>query len=185
VLVAGSDVASSIDRIAGACPAGTLSGFRSGHVVLLVPAALPDPERLEREAEGATIACGRPVAPGHELVTELRHTEVLLDVALARGSLGVLGPDDLLLDQLLAGNPRVASALERLVLGPLRDGDRGGVLEETLRAYLGTGSVPATAKVAIVHPNTVAYRLARVADRTGLDPRVPAEAALLALALRL
>jgi hypothetical protein len=185
VLVAALDVASSIDRIAAACPTGTLSGFRSGHVVLLVPIALPDSGQLEREAAGATIACGRPVAPGHELGTELRHTEVLLDVALARGSTGVLGPDDLLLDQLLATNPRVAAVLERRVLDPLREADRGGVLEETLRAYLDSGSVPATAKAVIVHPNTVAYRLGRIAERTGLDPRVPAEAALLALALRL
>jgi hypothetical protein len=185
ILVASPDVASSIDRIAAACPAGTLSGFRSGHVVLLVPSAMPEAERLERETDGATIAFGRPASPGRELVIELRHTEVLLDVALARGATGVLGPDDLLLDQLLASNARVAGALERLVLDPLREGDRGGALEETLRAYLGSGSVPATAKEAIVHPNTVAYRLAKVAERTGLDPRIPAEAALLALALRL
>jgi DNA-binding PucR family transcriptional regulator len=35
----------------------------------------------------------------------------------------------------------------------------------------------------VVHANTVLYRLKRVRVLTGLDPRVPAEAALLVLGL--
>jgi DNA-binding PucR family transcriptional regulator len=35
-----------------------------------------------------------------------------------------------------------------------------------------------------VHPNTVAYRLRRVRELTGLDARVPTDAALLVIALK-
>lgn len=36
-----------------------------------------------------------------------------------------------------------------------------------------------------MHPNTVAYRLKRVKELTGLDPRVPRDATMLVLALHL
>jgi sugar diacid utilization regulator len=55
----------------------------------------------------------------------------------------------------------------------------------TLRRYLETGSVPDTARREMVHANTVSYRLGRVRDLTGLDPRVPRESALLVLGLGL
>jgi hypothetical protein len=183
VLVAAEGVTSGIDRIAAICAAGTLSGFRAGNVLLLVPGGVPDLAGLQREAPGATIAHGRPAAAGRALASELRQTEVLLAVAMAVDRAGAFGPDDLLVDQLLATNQRVAAALDRLVLAPLRLADRSGVVEATLRVYLDTGSVPATAKHEVVHPNTVSYRLHRVAERTGYDPRVPVQAAVLVLAL--
>jgi len=45
--------------------------------------------------------------------------------------------------------------------------------------------IPETARIEVVHANTVAYRLARVRDLTGLDPRVPQDAVLLVLGLGL
>ena len=41
-----------------------------------------------------------------------------------------------------------------------------------------------SSRVLFVHANTVAYRLQRVRDLTGCDPRVPVQAALLVLALK-
>jgi sugar diacid utilization regulator len=63
--------------------------------------------------------------------------------------------------------------------------DPGGVVTSTLRTYLETGSVPETARRELVHANTVGYRLGRVRELTGLDPRVPRESALLVLGLGL
>jgi sugar diacid utilization regulator len=54
-----------------------------------------------------------------------------------------------------------------------------------LRTYLETGSVPETARREVVHANTVGYRLNRVRDITGLDPRVPRDGTLLVLGLGL
>ena len=45
--------------------------------------------------------------------------------------------------------------------------------------------MPETARHEHVHVNTVAYRLTRVRELTGLDPRVPDESALLVLGLGL
>jgi hypothetical protein len=70
---------------------------------------------------------------------------------------------------------RASSALGDDVLGPvslLRDHDaqRGSDYVETLAAWLDHPGAPAQAARAIhVHPNTMRYRMARVADLAGLD----------------
>ena len=110
----------------------------------------------------------------------------MLLTALAEGHLaGTFGPDDLLVEQLLLGNERVAAALRRRVLDVLASRDPGGAVTATLRTYLETGSIPETARREMVHANTVGYRLGRVRDLTGLDPRLPQESALLVLGLGL
>ena len=76
-------------------------------------------------------------------------------------------------------------SLRRRVADVLTARDPGGVIVGSLQVYLATGSIPETARREHVHPNTVAYRLGRVRELTGLDPRVPAESALLVLGLGL
>lgn len=181
-LIAAPEITAQVDRIAAAAPAGSVTGVRGLHIVILVPGSAPDRGLVDLGPE-ATIALGNPAEPGADLAGELRRTEALLTVALDLGEPGWFGPDDLLLERLVGANPAVADALARLVLRPLRQGDRGGLTESTLRTFLQTGSIPETAEVELVHPNTVAYRLRRVAERTGCDPRIPVQAALLAAAL--
>jgi hypothetical protein len=186
VLVAGSGAASGIDGLLSGAPSGTLGGHRSAggadRVLLLVPGRLAAP--LQRP--GVLTAWGRPAACGRELLAEVRSVEALLTTALAEGHRkGSFGPDDLLVEQLLLGNERVADALRRRVADVLRDRDPAGVLVPTLRAYLASGSVPETARREHVHPNTVSYRLGRVRELTGLDARVPQDSAVLVLGLGL
>ncbi len=88
-----------------------------------------------------------------------------------------------MVEQLLLTDERVASVLRARVLGELAAWDPGGALQATLRLWVDTGSVPECARRLVVHPNTVGYRLGRVREITGLDPRVPAAAAVLVLAL--
>ena len=182
VLVAAPAVAAHVDRIAAAAPAGSVAGVRGAHVVVLVPGSAPGPE-LAAGVPAATVAVGTASEPGLPLAADLRRTEALLGVALDGGRPGWYGPDDLPLERLAAASPHVVESLARRVLAPLRDSDRDGLVEATLRTYLATGSIPQTASIELVHPNTVAYRLRRVAERTGCDPRVPQQAALLAVAL--
>lgn len=182
VLIAAPEVTAQVDRVAAAAPPGSVTGVRGPHIVVLVPGAAPD-RALGDLLAGATIAVGSPAEPGADLASELRRAEALLTVALDLGKPGWFGPDDLLLERLVGASPAVAEALARLVLRPLRQGDRGGLTESTLRSFLQTGSIPVTAELELVHPNTVAYRLRRVAERTGCDPRIPVQAALLAAAL--
>jgi hypothetical protein len=182
VLVGGDGAVAGIDALLADAPAGTLAGHRGERVLLLVPHRLSSPLRRPR----AVAASGRPAACGRALLEEVQHVEQLLTTALAEGhEEGAFGPDDLLVEQLLLGNERVAEALRRQVGEVLASRDSSGVLMSTLRAYLATGSVPEAARQEHVHVNTVAYRLGRVRELTGFDPRVPQQSALLVLGLGL
>ncbi|MDN5931514.1 MAG: helix-turn-helix domain-containing protein, partial [Pseudonocardia sp.] len=68
------------------------------------------------------------------------------------------------------GAPDALRRFARNLLRPVvaRDARRGGDLLATLRAWLATGcSTSATARVLVVHPNTVSYRLASIERLTG------------------
>ncbi len=75
---------------------------------------------------------------------------------------------------------RAAAALGEDVLGPVsllrdHDAERGSDYVETLAAWLDHPGAPAQAARAIhVHPNTMRYRMARIADLAGLDLDDPA-----------
>lgn len=183
VLVAGPDVATHVDRITRAAPVDSLSGFRGSQVVILAPDVIADPASLIAGVPGAVLARGRAAEPGAVLAGEVRRVEGVLAAAVAHGRTGCFGPDDLLLEQLVAASPTVAATLRQNVVARFRAADRGGIVESTLRAYLRTGSIPRTASAEMVHPNTVSYRLRAVAARTGLDPRIPDDAAVLLAAL--
>ena len=185
VLVAREQAVARIDTVLEAAPRGTLGGHHGEHLLLLVPEISLDVTVLHNAA-GGLLAWGRPAQPGPKLLEEVRHLVSVLEAAVAEHCPeGAYGPDDLLVEQLLLGNERVAAALRRRVRDVLMSRDPAGGIVSTLRVYLETGSVPETAKRAIVHPNTVTYRLGRVRELTGLDPRVPAQAALLVLGLGL
>ena len=182
VLVGGSNAAAGIDALLADAPVGTLGGHRGDRVLLLVPQRLDVPLRRT----GVLTAWGRPALCGRALTDEVRQVEQLLLTAVAEGHTeGAFGPDDLLVEQLLLGNDRVAEALRRRVVDVLVARDPSGALVGTLQTYLSTGSIPQTARTEHVHVNTVAYRLGRVRDLVGLDPRIPREAALLVLGLGL
>ncbi|MBF5082323.1 CdaR family transcriptional regulator [Quadrisphaera sp. INWT6] len=90
--------------------------------------------------------------------------------------------DDLLPERVLAGDAGARRALADRVHAPLAAA--APALGETLRAHLASGrSLEATARALFVHPNTVRYRLRRVAEVTGWDPSVPREAFVLQVAL--
>ena len=182
VLVAGAGAVADIDALLHSAPHGSLGGHRGDRVLLLVP------NRLDRPPvrSGALVAWGMPALCGTALLDEVTHVERLLGTALAEGHVtGCFGPDDLLVEQLLLGNERVAASLRGRVADVLAARDASGVLADTLRVYLATGSVPETARREVVHANTVSYRLGRVRDLTGLDARLPHDATLLVLGLGL
>lgn len=75
-----------------------------------------------------------------------------------------------------AGNPILVDVESALAAcGPV-ERER---LVEAVRAYLASGSIGASAGQLFCHRNTVANRLRRFADLTGVDPMIPAEAARL------
>jgi len=79
------------------------------------------------------------------------------------------GADDLLPERALDGDPDARAALISDVYEPLLSG--GHALLDTLTTYLEQGSsLEATARLLFVHPNTVRYRLRRVAELTEYTP---------------
>ncbi len=88
---------------------------------------------------------------------------------------------ELLPERALAGDTSAVAALYNDVTRPLADA--GPALSETLDAYLDSGgAIEACARKLFVHPNTVRYRLKRIADFTGRDPTVPRDAYVLRVA---
>ena len=90
--------------------------------------------------------------------------------------------DDLLPERVLAGDEHARRLLVERVYRPLVAA--GGSLFETAGAFLdGGGGLEATARVLFVHPNTVRYRLGRIATETGYDLTHPREANIVRIAL--
>ena len=155
-------------------------------VEALVPASAPGAggpdaaERAQRAAQAAArhgaagLSAPEPDAGG--LPRALREAELVLGL-VERGAAGL---DDVqagawrLLTRLAVLAPTEVERLARAAVGPLLEpGTRSGpALLETLATYLQTGaSMRATAQAGFAHRHTIAYRLERIAELTGHDPR--------------
>lgn len=89
--------------------------------------------------------------------------------------------DELLAERLLSGDATARRALIDRVYRPLSTVGKG--LFDTATTYLDGGGLESTARVLFVHPNTVRYRLGRIAAVTGYDLRQPREAHIVRLAI--
>jgi hypothetical protein len=90
--------------------------------------------------------------------------------------------DALLPERVLAGDPEARAELVSTVYRPLLTG--GPVVVHTVTCFLDSGgALEATARALFVHPNTVRYRLRRVAELCGQAPTDPRGALFLRLAL--
>ena len=93
--------------------------------------------------------------------------------------------DDLLPERVLVGDVTARRTLVAQAYAPAGR-EPGARCSRPLSAYLGTGrSLEAAARTLYVHPNTVRYRLRRVADVTGWDPLDARESYVLQTALAL
>ena len=82
----------------------------------------------------------------------------------------------------MAGDAEARRILRRDIYGSLTRA--GGELLETLDAFFAAGGVlESAARGLFVHPNTVRYRLRRVAETTGLTPLSSRDAFTLRVAL--
>jgi len=141
---------------------GLAARFGPGPVVLgpSVPTVADAGRSAAAALAGLAAAAAWPHAPRPVLADDLLPERVLVGDAVARRTL---------IDQ--AYRPLVAA---------------GGSLLDTLSAHVEHGrSLEAAARVLYVHPNTVRYRLRKVAEVTGWDPLDAREAYVLQTALSL
>ncbi|MFD4368235.1 PucR family transcriptional regulator [Rhodococcus sp. NPDC058521] len=88
---------------------------------------------------------------------------------------------ELLPERALLGDSAAVAALNDSLVAPLSA--TGSVLTDTLDAYLDCGgAVETCARQLFVHPNTVRYRLKRIAEVTGREPTNPRDAYVLRVA---
>jgi DNA-binding PucR family transcriptional regulator len=98
-----------------------------------------------------------------------------------RGAPRPVHATELLPERALLGDRAAIDALKEYLVLPLAAA--GSSLADTLEAYLDCGgAVETCARQLYVHPNTVRYRLKRIAEITGRDPMNPRDAYVLRIA---
>ncbi|BBZ08309.1 hypothetical protein MDOR_24780 [Mycolicibacterium doricum] len=173
------DVVTRNDRAA-------LSDVHGTWLVAIVSGPISPTDRFLKEilaafADGPVVV--GPTAPTLS-AAHLSASEAIAGMNAVAGWSGAPRPvsaRELLPERALLGDATAIAALDAEVMRPL--GDAGPALTETLDAYLDAGgAIEACARQLFVHPNTVRYRLKRIADFTGRDPTLPRDAYVLRVA---
>ena len=128
------------------------------------------------------LAIGEPTPRG-ELAAAREELEVLAEHGRRMGLLGRLNAEDYLLEMLLGCSPGLAARLKERVLAPLADDDHVE-LAHTLQTLVACRfDRTATSAALHVHRNTLAYRLGRIEEMTGLDLASPRDLACVYMAI--
>lgn len=188
-------VLAAADRFFRRAPVRPLSAVHRGDVILLWPAesaaesALATTRRLldTIAAPGVFAAVSRTVSAA-ELPAAFRTVRGALDLAAGADSPAVIDLTQLTVDQLLLelGDPVRLREFAVSVLGRAMDYDRtrSTALLDTARVVVDTGlDRRAAAERLHLHPNTVAQRMRRLEDLTGLVISRPADLLQLTSAL--
>jgi len=128
------------------------------------------------------LAIGEPTPRG-ELAAAREELDVLVEHGRRMGLQGRLRAEDYLLETLLGRSPRLAARLKDKVLAPLSESDHGE-LAQTLQTFLRCRfDRKATSAALHVHRNTLANRLRRIEEITGLDLGSPRDLACIYVAM--
>lgn len=182
---------STLDAIARAARklgVETLASVHDYRLIVVVAGAV-DPVQtvasLASEFGDGPIVVGDPVASLPEATLSARTAEAGARVVSAwPAAPRPVSAADLLPERALSGDRRAQRSLITDVFQPLAAA--GEVLLETLTVYLESGtSLEATARELFVHPNTVRYRLRRIATVCDVSPTESRGAFALRIALAL
>ncbi len=134
------------------------------------------------EGPTAVLAIGE-LTPRGQLLGAREEVMLLAEHARRTGLVGRLRVEEHLLEILRERSPRVAARLRVRVLGQLAADDHGE-LEQTLKALVGCRLDRTAASAALhIHRNTLAYRIKRIEQITGLDLGSPRDLACVYVAL--
>jgi hypothetical protein len=121
--------------------------------------------------------------PRGELAEAREELDVLVEHGRRMGLHGRLKAEDYLLETLLGRSPTLAARLKDRVLAPLSE-DGHGELAQTLQTFLSCHfDRTATSAALHVHRNTLANRLGRIEEITGLDLGNPRDLACVYVAI--
>lgn len=155
------------------CGGHALMQMGVGTATLLIPRDHFDPAGADRFVEHLVAAAHTRVratfvsASGDGIPEAVERVHAVLDIMRRLRRDGLERFEDLSLEYQLS-RPGAAGHHLAATLDPL---DSHPILLETLKAYLATRCTRLhTARVLHIHPNTVDYRLNRIAEITGLDP---------------
>jgi sugar diacid utilization regulator len=179
-------------------PEGSLlAGMWQGDLILLFPASGPADLQLVRD-ECLTLANVLPpdvslgMSAWHEglgaiasAYAEAREAAEIADRLGVRGR--AVGLEDVLVDHMLRGSAHAQRILTDTMQSVVEyDRQHGADLIATLQAYVETRfNLTKSAVLLSVHPNTVVYRLGRVHELGGRDPRNVEDLLVLWLGLKL
>ena len=180
------ELLSDIRGIAIRTGRGMLIGVQGSRLVLVVSGRpeLPEDRNLMMEAFGEGPVVIGPTVPS---LAEAHRSAAdalsgLRAVAAWPAAPRPVPAAELLPERALAGDPEAERLLVDQVMRPLMAAS--GSLIETLDAFFDAGGVLETcARRLFVHPNTVRYRLRRIADITGRVPGNPRDALVLRVGL--
>jgi hypothetical protein len=162
---------------------GGVHGDRLVVVMGGVPNPMATAEQLQDSFGEGPVVVG-PAVPSLDQATESARS-ALAGFRAAPAWPGAPRPvaaDDLLPERALAGDGEARRVLRHDAYGAVARA--GGGLMETLDAFFAAGGVlESAARTLYVHPNTVRYRLKRIAEVTGLSPLNPRDAFALRMAL--
>ena len=163
-----------------------LTDVHGTYLVAIVSGQLTPTEKVFNDLLDAFTDGPVVVGPTAPMLTAAYHSasEAISGMNAVAGWRGAPRPvlaRELLPERALMGDASAIAALHTDVMRPLADA--GPTLTETLDAYLDCGgAIEACARKLFVHPNTVRYRLRRIADFTGRDPTQPRDAYVLRVA---
>jgi sugar diacid utilization regulator len=187
-----------VATIAGEYP-GALAQHMEGRVYAVLPAEDPETTQVaardlaERLQRHGVVGVSSFYSDPSELNRAIQEAELVLDVLRRSDGTGGPIPEDIgrgtyrLLFRVLASHPEeVKSFYEDTVAAIVRYDDQYATdLVGTLEAYLERNcNMNATAAAIYAHRHTVAYRLERVKDLTGLDPMQSEDRERLGLGLK-
>jgi DNA-binding PucR family transcriptional regulator len=181
-----SQASQDVRDIAARHGRAALTDVHGTYLVAIVSGQLTQTEKvygalLEAFSDGPVV-----IGPTAPMLTAAYHSasEAISGMNAVTGWRGAPRPvlaRELLPERALMGDASAVAALHTDVMRPLADA--GPTLTETLDAYLDCGgAIESCARKLFVHPNTVRYRLRRIADFTGRDPTLPRDAYVLRVA---
>ena len=164
----------------------TAAGAESGQAAAAVNRVLNEEIRAA-QAAGHVSCCG--IAGGCESYTQLHRiytqADKALEVALSSNNRQVCVYDGLVLELLLAplSQESRTAFLDRIWGNAKKDMEE---MLDFLEIYFAcNGSVQAISQKLFIHKNTVQYKIKKIAEATGYDPRKLSDAVLLYLCVRL